>query len=55
MPKYLVTATKTIEYQIPVEAEDESAAYESLNEWITDDFEPYEQFAEWDFEVEVDE
>lgn len=55
MPKYIVNAMVQIEYNVPVEAEDESAAMQALDEWIIDDFEPYKEHAQWDFEVLVDE
>ena len=43
------------QHDVPVEAEDESAAMQALDEWIIDDFEPYKEHAMWDFEVQVDE
>jgi hypothetical protein len=55
MPKYLVTAVLQVEYQIPVEAADESGALEVLDEWIDDDFKEYQTNAVWDFDVQEDE
>jgi hypothetical protein len=55
MPKYIVNAMRQVEYNVPVEAEDESAALQALDDWIADDFEQYQVHAEWDFEVQVDE
>lgn len=52
MRKYLITATVQIEYLVPVEAENEDAAYQALDEWIIDDFEPYKNNAHWDFEIQ---
>lgn len=55
MSKYLITAVLQVEYQIPVEAADESGALEVLDEWIDDDFKPYQTNAVWDFDVQEDE
>ena len=56
MPKFTIDATRTHWYTIEVEAEDEEDAYDKLNDWISDDFEPYETNAEWKFGVfEMDE
>jgi hypothetical protein len=55
MPKYLVRAYLQVEYLVPVEAEDESAALQALDEWIDDDFKQYQSDAVWDFEVQEDE
>lgn len=38
MPKYLVTATRVINYEIEIEAVDEFDAYNVLDDYITDDF-----------------
>ena len=51
MTKYLITATLQVEYQVPVEAEDEMAAYAVLDDWIADDFENYQTDAVWDFDA----
>ena len=51
MRKYLITATVQIEYLVPVEADNESAALQALDEWIIDDFENYKNHAEWNFDV----
>jgi hypothetical protein len=55
MRKYLITATVRTEYLVPVEAESEDAAYASLDDWILDDFDPYKNHAEWDFEIQDNE
>jgi hypothetical protein len=55
MRQYLITATVQIEYLIPVEAENEDSAYQALDEWIIDDFEPYKNHAQWDFEIQDNE
>ena len=55
MRKYLITATVKIEYLVPVEADNESAALQALDEWIIDDFQNYQTDAVWDFEVQEDE
>ena len=51
MAKYIVEATLTKHYEVPVEAEDAMKAIESLDEWISDDFEDFEVGAKWDFEA----
>ena len=51
MPKFIIEATRTHWYTVEVEAEDEDAAYHELDDWISDDFEPYETNAQWDFEI----
>ena len=51
MPKFIIEATRTHWYTVEVEAEDEDEAYTSLDDWIADDFEPYETNAQWDFEI----
>lgn len=55
MPKYLVVASRSTEYQIEVEADNEESALEALDEWIADDFEPYTKHNQWDFEVQENE
>jgi hypothetical protein len=55
MGKYLIVATRTSEYEIEVEAEDEQSALATLDEWIADDFEEYIRQNAWDFEVLVNE
>ncbi len=51
MTKYLIIATRVSEYEILVEAEDEQAALATLDDWIADDFEDYNQTNTWDFDV----
>ena len=55
MTKYLVTATRTTEYEIEVEAEDEQSALAIFEDWIADDFEEHITQNAWDFEVLVNE
>lgn len=47
MPRFKVEAISTHTYVVYVEAPDEGMAYESLNDWISDDFEPFEVDAHW--------
>jgi hypothetical protein len=49
--KYLIVATRVSEYEILVEAEDEQAALATIDDWIADDFEEYNQMNTWDFDV----
>jgi hypothetical protein len=51
MPKYTIVATLQVEYEVPMEAEDEQEALEMLDDWISDDFKPYQVQATWDFDV----
>lgn len=55
MTKYLITAVLQVEYEIEVEATNEDEAQASLNEWIDDDFKPYQTNAVWDFEIQENE
>jgi hypothetical protein len=55
MTKYLITATRTSEYEIEVEAEDEEYALAWISDWIADDFEEHITQNAWDFEVSVNE
>ena len=55
MPKYLVSANLQVEYIVPVEAEDEDAAIEALDEWIDEDFKDYRSDAVWNFDVQEEE
>jgi phosphotransferase system HPr-like phosphotransfer protein len=48
MPRFTVYATQTKNYQIEVEAEDETSAIASLDEWIEDDFEDFEVTGGWE-------
>jgi hypothetical protein len=49
MEKFIVKATLTRNYEIPVEAENEMDAIKKLDDWISDDFEDFEVTAGWDF------
>jgi hypothetical protein len=51
MPKYNVAATRTTDYVIEVEAEDEEAALAHFDDWIADDFEPFAIDGLWEMEV----
>ena len=51
MPKFIIEATRTHWYTIEVEAVDEDDAYHKLDDWISDDFEPFETNAQWDFDI----
>jgi hypothetical protein len=52
MTKYLITATRTSLFTIEVEADNPGEAYECLDGWIADDFDPYARTHKWDFEIE---
>lgn len=49
--EYSVIATRTHTYEIKVRANSQEDAYASLNDWIADDFEPFEIDARWDFQI----
>lgn len=49
MPKFKIYATRTINYELVVEAKDEEDAYRSMDDMISDDFKPYETTGGWDF------
>ena len=51
MAKYTVFATLTKDYEIEVEASDPAAAIEKLDDWISDDFEPFEVTGKWEMEA----
>jgi hypothetical protein len=51
MTKITVRATSIKVYEVEVEAEDEAKAIESLDDWISDDFEGYEVSASWHLEA----
>lgn len=51
MGKWIVVATRTSEYEIDIEAADEQEALSKLDNWISDDFEPYIIQNTWDFDV----
>ena len=52
MPKYLVTAIKSIVCQFEVESDSPENAYKSLDDWVSDDFEQHEVKRRWDIDVE---
>ena len=49
--EFSVIATRTHTYEIKVRATDEQDAYDSLDAWIADDFEPFEIDAKWEFQI----
>jgi hypothetical protein len=49
MGEFIVKATLTRNYEIPVEAKNEMDAIKKLDGWISDDFEDFEVTAGWDF------
>jgi hypothetical protein len=51
MHKHRVFATLTKKYEIDVEADDMVAALAQLDDWISDDFEPFEVDAQWVLET----
>jgi hypothetical protein len=51
MTKITVRATSIKVYEVEVEAEDEMKAIESLDDWISDDFEDYQVSASWHLEA----
>ena len=51
MSKFLIVATLEVGYEVPIEAEDSEAALAMLDEWIDQDFEPYQKDACWNFDV----
>jgi hypothetical protein len=51
MHKYTVTAVRTTTYEVEVEAEDPGSAIEKLDDWISDDFEPFEVAGHWQLEA----
>lgn len=55
MPRFIIVATSTFEYEVPVIAKDEEEALATLDDWIASDFEHYQKDATWDFEVLEDE
>lgn len=55
MPRFIIVATSTFEYEVPVIAEDEQEALATLDHWIAEDFANYQKNATWDFEVLEDE
>lgn len=55
MPKYTIEAVRTHWYEVEVEAPDELSAYAELDDWISDDFEPFETGATWEFNAIIKE
>lgn len=51
MNSYVVRATLTRHYEIEVKANDPASAIEKLDDWISDDFEPFEVNASWELEA----
>ena len=51
MSKFIIVATLEVGYEVPIEAEDEQSALAMLDEWIDQDFEPYQKDACWNFDV----
>lgn len=51
MTKYVIEATRTHYYTVEVEAENELDAMSRLDDWIADDFEPYQTSANWEFDI----
>jgi hypothetical protein len=51
MHKHTVTATLTRTYEVEVDATDPASAIEKLDDWISDDFEPFEVNAVWELEA----
>ena len=51
MPKYTVFATLTKQYEVDVEADDPEQAIEKLDDWMAEDFEPFEVNGKWDMEA----
>jgi hypothetical protein len=51
LPRFIIVATSTFEYEVPVIAEDEEEALATLDDWIAEDFAHYQKDATWSFEV----
>lgn len=51
MLKYTVTATLTRNYEVEVHANDPAQAIEKLDDWMAEDFEPFEVTAKWELEA----
>lgn len=49
MPKFVVKATQTKDYEIEVEAQDEREALRKFDYWVEDDFQQYQTGAHWEF------
>ena len=51
MDKYTVFATLTKEYEVEVKANNPAQAIEKLDDWIADDFEPFQVNGKWELEA----
>jgi len=51
MDKYTVFATLTKQYEVEVEADDPAQAIEKLDDWMAEDFEPFEVNGKWELEA----
>ena len=49
--KFVVQATQTKHFEIPVEATNAAEAQAKIEDWIEDDFEDFQTQAEWQIEV----
>jgi hypothetical protein len=49
MKEFMIRATLTKEYEVPIMAENELDAIKQLDDWIAYDFEDFEVNAQWDF------
>lgn len=51
MPKHAVTAVRTTTYEVEVDADSPASAIDKLDDWISDDFEPFEVAGHWTLEA----
>jgi len=51
MDSYVVTAVRTTTYEVEVNADSPASAIEKLDDWISDDFEPFEVAGHWTLEA----
>lgn len=51
MASYTVTAVRTTTYEVEVNADSPASAIEKLDDWISDDFEPFEVAGHWTLEA----
>ncbi len=51
MPKHVVTAVRTTTYEVEVDADSPASAIDKLDDWISDDFEPFEVAGHWTLEA----
>jgi len=51
MASYVVTAVRTTTYEVEVNADSPASAIEKLDDWISDDFEPFEVAGHWTLEA----